>query len=431
MQSEVTGSDAWTGGEEYEEEYAARIDYFKNAFNETALLAHASSMRDGLKCMLHDNFSVGSFNFVKKISFEDGVQWIARLRLPQIEHFDENGYKHALHFDKKAETDKILYNMQSELAAMEFVRLNSNIPVPQVYASNLTKDNPVGFPYSLIQYVHGNTAADLAAKFPGDHEGIPEQYAEKIFKQVASIMHQLANIRVDKIGSVTRSVSSLKEFVIGPLTETKSGPYENAMDFYKSYFVELAKNLYGDDWEVETHGQVVKNFHKLVPEMISDQTSLQSFGLANYDLGPHNLIVDQEFNVIGVIDWDGVIAAPNAVLYRFPFLMGVGYATPGVVENHPACKAREQLGRRFTEIAEQTSSEMAAETRDKSEGLGKDSVVLTKTGFYSKEANAFRALTHFKMKQVWVDTEWADGLEWLLEKSEREVLDFYLHGLTR
>jgi len=114
---------------------------------------------------------------------------------------------------------------------------------------------------------------------------------------------------------------------------------------------------------------------------------------------------------LGVIDWDTVFAAPDAVLYRFPFLMGVGCAIPGVVAEHPACKAREHLGHWFAKVVEQTSSETSKEMKEKSERKCEDAVVLTKTGFYLKEAVAFRALVHFKTRQDWVDEEWAGGLK--------------------
>ena len=122
QESELVGSDAWTGGEIYVvEEFVARIQYFKTAFNEAALLAHASSIRNGIKCRLHDKFAVGNFNFVKKIAFDDGVDWVARLRLPPIEHFDENGLMEELP-SEDMDIDRVLYEMQSELDTMEFVR---------------------------------------------------------------------------------------------------------------------------------------------------------------------------------------------------------------------------------------------------------------------------------------------------------------------
>lgn len=117
------GSDIWTRGEEFEGEYAARIRYFRKAFNEEALLAHASSLRGDIKCRHHESYAAGSFNFVTKVMFDDGENWVARLRFPPIEHFNENGLKDGLSA-KEIEGDRarVLYDMQSELDTMQFVR---------------------------------------------------------------------------------------------------------------------------------------------------------------------------------------------------------------------------------------------------------------------------------------------------------------------
>lgn len=110
------GSAAWTSGEEYGGEYAARINRFTNRIDEKALLSYASSLHGDRPCTLSPEFSVGSFNLVRKIQFDDGVEWIVRLRMPPI--LDDGN---AVAAPPAQET--ISLDMQSELATMEFVRL--------------------------------------------------------------------------------------------------------------------------------------------------------------------------------------------------------------------------------------------------------------------------------------------------------------------
>jgi hypothetical protein len=85
------------------------------------------------------------------------------------------------------------------------------------------------------------------------------------------------------------------------------GPFDTAADFYSAYPIALAKSQYGDIWEDGAHGQVVKSFQRAVQELKDDQAPAHGFGLANYDLGAHNYIVDTEFNSLAVIDWDSVL----------------------------------------------------------------------------------------------------------------------------
>ncbi|KAK0629062.1 hypothetical protein B0T17DRAFT_524515 [Bombardia bombarda] len=87
--------------------------------------------------------------------------------------------------------------------------------------------------------------------------------------------------------------------------------------------------------------------------------------------------------------------------------------------------SRVQLGRRFAEVVEAVAREQAA---NDSEGANKkpSTYLFTKSGFYSKEAVAFRALVHVKMNQGWVNKDWLQGLKWLSEHNEQQVAQFYL-----
>jgi len=52
----------------------------------------------------------------------------------------------------------------------------------------LNDQNPVGCPFSIIEYIHGNTAEDVSRTYPGQHEGIPAPFEEKFWRQLAKIM---------------------------------------------------------------------------------------------------------------------------------------------------------------------------------------------------------------------------------------------------
>lgn len=104
------GSAAWTGAEEYEDEYSERINQFIESINKEALVDFASSLRHNQPCTLSDKFSVGSFNLVRKIQFNDGVEWVARLRMPPMPDSS---------FNLRNERENALREMQSELATIE------------------------------------------------------------------------------------------------------------------------------------------------------------------------------------------------------------------------------------------------------------------------------------------------------------------------
>ena len=80
------GSESWKNADDYEEgdethpratTSAANIDW--NPLNSLA-----STMRDDTTCHLSPRFSPEHYNLVKRITFADGVSWVARLRLPEL-----------------------------------------------------------------------------------------------------------------------------------------------------------------------------------------------------------------------------------------------------------------------------------------------------------------------------------------------------------
>lgn len=109
------GSAAWTNGEEYSGEYTERINQFIDKINEKALISYASLLRGNQLCTVSPQFSVGSFNLVRKIQFEDGVEWIVRLRMPPIPGQGSG-------MASPTTRERMLLDLQSELATMEFVR---------------------------------------------------------------------------------------------------------------------------------------------------------------------------------------------------------------------------------------------------------------------------------------------------------------------
>lgn len=271
-----------------------------------------------------------------------------------------------------------------------------------------------------MDYIHGNTAAELSETIEGDHEDIPDQYFEKFMRQVADIMAELASIRFPKIGSIIETPEG--QFEISKLEETRSGPYSSTKEFYDNYPVELAKILWEDSKpdgiSGEEHNRLPSLFRKVMAE-IDLAEEIPSFGLVNMDFGPGNILVDHEFNILSVIDWDSVISCPDAVLHYFPYLSGMGDVRPGMTEGiHPAFKKRRERSHIFAALASAADQERNGDDRK-----------ITTKGFYSREAVAFRAMGMFKTRQDWVIRNWIDGLEYLEGKEDSDIQQFYLASL--
>lgn len=90
-------------------------------FDEPALCRLASKLRGGCSCFCDKEQipACGSFNWTIRVSFHDGVEWV--LRSPR-----SGG---AI---RSKETNLVL--LASEAATLKYIRANSTIPVPQVFA---------------------------------------------------------------------------------------------------------------------------------------------------------------------------------------------------------------------------------------------------------------------------------------------------------
>lgn len=115
------GDCAWRNDKDYHGEYADRIEKFTTNIDTDALLKFASTLRDGRACTISDNFSVGNFNLVRKIRFDDDIDWIARLRMPPIDEHDGDGVTSGLN------AKQVRREMESELATMEFIRQEKKV----------------------------------------------------------------------------------------------------------------------------------------------------------------------------------------------------------------------------------------------------------------------------------------------------------------
>ena len=143
----------------------------------------------------------------------------------------------------------------------------------------------------------------------------------------------------------------------------------------------------------------------------------------NLELGTHNVLINASFDVLAIIDWDSVIAAPSAALHQFPWCVGADPGIPGVCPVHAFgdWEGRMDMWRRFAKILKRVSDVRAKQGNKQSFSAVK---------FFSKEAMASRALAFFKVKVSWVDNQWLPGLDWIRRHSDGELLDWYGMGNT-
>lgn len=208
-----------------------------------------------------------------------------------------------------------------------------------MHAFNAHVKNEVGAPYMLLTYIHGTIADEIEGiELATDVEG-----TRHVLNQLAKIMVELATCKFDRIGSIFTNADG--DFEIGPLLETDSGPYSTAQEYYKAIsdhrFHVYADRCFANNQEAARTGglHLPLLFNSFMPMFANSRVDKGPFSLTNTDFGPHNVLVDEQLNIVGLIDCDNIFAAPIHVVAQMP---SAGCMNPGL----PGLKLRRPIAQR-------------------------------------------------------------------------------------
>ncbi|KAI1747065.1 hypothetical protein F4782DRAFT_535780 [Xylaria castorea] len=76
---------------------------------------------------------------------------------------------------------------------------------------------------------------------------------------------------------------------------------------------------------------------------ICSKDSKGLYSLINRDIDVHNILIDNDFNIVGVIDFDGVFAAQPGATAQYLKLSCMDVESPGIVETSPHALERVEL----------------------------------------------------------------------------------------
>ncbi|KAK2595514.1 hypothetical protein QQS21_006789 [Conoideocrella luteorostrata] len=395
--SHALGSDAWLGADEYEpgSELHTRATNFFTVVNWDALSSIASQHRGGESCYFTKNFSVGHFNMTRRIVFEDGTSWVARLRFPN----------HDTAADREAlENSKV---MEIEVASM---KSKTQIPVPKVHAYSFAVENDVGAAFILMDYIHGSVAAEFR-EAQGSAVGLfgTVEQDRKFREQMAHIQAIIASFRFKQIGSLYYNQET-DDFHVGPELQTGKGPWVSSMEYYDDLTHHLLKSAIKNNLQGDQSFMVPSILNYLL--RICGEEKTGPFRLVNRDFGAHNLLVNQDFDIVGVIDFDGVMAAPLEVVAQYPVLSFLQLEAPGIVDPRPAVVERvAQTAPRL-----QMYKDMLAryEEDDKSDGIR------VAARLASESARVYQGMTAYQQHQDFVNQKWMKSCLKMLQDSVQD-----------
>ncbi|KAM0415906.1 hypothetical protein ACHAPT_013117 [Fusarium lateritium] len=200
--------------------------------------------------------------------------------------------------------------MLSEIATMKHIAKTTNIPVPEVFGYDCClAANPAGLPYMLMSCIEGNMLADLGHE-PDEHQ------RERLHRSILSIQFQLLKTSIDQIGRLT--LDSSGNIDIGPLAAAFGfgGPFTLATDYFLSWANQGPKfkhyNMLTPDLQRATRS-FPKRLESTIPKLDKYAGPPGRYPIIHPDFQMQNILLNDEFEVVGVIDWEYAYSAPASV----------------------------------------------------------------------------------------------------------------------
>ena len=280
------------------------------------------SPQSPLTCTIDTSrFAVGYNNIVIEVTFSDSLQWIARIRLPDD--------------DEPEEKESLKISIMSEIATIQLIASRTSIPVPKIYAFDVDADNPFGFRYVLMQALPGHHPDRGLAN------SIPREHWDKVVDQLSDYWHQLSRLRFNSIGRLWRGCSADEnESTIIPV-QGLGGPFSTSWEYLRAlrrwHSAEIEAE-HASDKEWQTSAWILE---QAVPSMIIDEYLHGPFPLCHMDFHFNNILIDDEFNITGIIDWSDAQTVPVERFTITPELI----TFPGLsaAENEPIVTFREKF----------------------------------------------------------------------------------------
>ncbi|KAF4978228.1 hypothetical protein FZEAL_5333 [Fusarium zealandicum] len=306
-----------------------------------------------------DEPKYGSSNLVFPLTFNNGTRWA--LRIPIDGH-------------PGAWEEQSSSGLASQVYTMQLIKRETTIPVPEIIDHSSTTDNILKCPYIVMSWIEGVQLCDLwfSHRTNGVSPEINRQRNSRALQEVASAMFQLGKFTSKTSGQLlpgsvgdhpkvgpTRSLDMAAMFSRwrNDNEEDESPVYAHLpvnSNVKEHYLTMLDRNPRAD---VCSKGADL--FLRQLINWITEPNGMEPFVLHHPDFNFQNIIVSEEGELKGIIDWDGVQFEPrsignetlpswltrdwDALMYRWTEEMENGQEPEGVWEDSPqtlACYRR-------------------------------------------------------------------------------------------
>lgn len=256
----------------------------------------------------------GGQNCHLDINFNDGVTWIARIRLN----------------DPMLPPPSIQARIfESEIATLEFLA-GTKVPAPQVYAHALeSTENLVGTSYVLMEKMAGEPL-DWNDASPEQRKKVMEQLAD-VYLELEAHPFQLSGSLSSKVPGSTAGTSVI-QIEVGSFAQVQCfetperglGPFKTLETAYTAIIRQQMQTLATH----EVSSLPLDNYLtflwrlKVLPDLIAGSASLEGpFYLKHFDDKGNHILVDEDYNITAIIDWEFASTESKELAFSSPCMM--------------------------------------------------------------------------------------------------------------
>lgn len=158
--------------------------------------------------------------------------------------------------------------------------------------------------------------------------GTPDQ-DRNFRKQMANIQAELASHRFGMIGTLYKDEKT-SEYGILRDKETGKGPWLDSHDYFKRLAYHAVKECEANGRPQLEHAKPygLPDLFKDVMLKLTPYGRTGPFSLTIRDFGAHNILVNENFKIVGVTNFNYVIASSMEVVAQYPQFMGLDLDPP-------------------------------------------------------------------------------------------------------
>ena len=344
-------------------------------------------------CQILPIYSLGGLHLVRLLEFDDGDRWIARAQLGPS-------------------TELSRARLLNEVQLLDYLHQSSRVPVPAVYGYELNVDEQMGAAMMLQEFIPGSTGMDACGGYHAHHGEIPSRYQAQFAHSLAQIHVDISSVRFNQIGNISRLADGSYGVTAIP---GLGGPFDTAAEYLEAWAKQAHFRLSPEQIRTFTPPELVDglldSIHRFPNELraIARQLPLKPgpFPLCHPDLFHSNVIVDGDYKILGVIDWDGATILPWELI-EFPLFLSMVPAPMGLPEQYDAAgepldedqrRCRVEQGEYIEHVREyereigtdsQLSQILSTRAIQNLATAVKDYTVDAKVGYYCRVLDVFR-----------------------------------------